>query len=349
MVSKKKLARLALGTIAATSLAGITPALAVYQSDGTTVTGGQINSSSSSTTSSTITGGATGQNTGGSSTMFGGNSGTNTTSLFDAGARGFSAQGKEIKFGAWAQYGFSSFDEDQVNIDSDGKVHSFVAGADYRFNRWGLAGLSLGYERVDVDTTFNLGKIETNGFVVAPYAVFQLITGKLFLDVNGGYAGGNMDTERASGAITGDTDYSRWFAASNLTANLSHNQWRFRPGLGVVWSRQEIDAYRESNANNVPKTIDHFGRFRAGSQLGYQFAKWQPYVLADYEYDFKFDYPTLGGGALQPTEHRSGALLGGGVVFNFTNRLTGGVQFSTRAFREDYSQYNATGTIRYAF
>ena len=354
---KSKFAGLTLSTVALTCFAGA--AQAAYDTPGTTVSSSTLNQQGSSTTTNTISAGSTGSSLGGGSKLFGGRLGRSTQrgsldepdsrDLFGAGARGFSAQERDPKFGVWGQYGFSHYKQDQTTIAGSGDTHVFVAGGDYRFNNWFLAGLSAGYERGDNKTTFNNGKITTNAGLVAPYAVFQLIEGMLFLDANAGYAAGGMDTERSNGSITGNTDFNRFFASSNLTANLERGNWQFRPGAGLVWARQEIDAYRESNATAVPRNVDHFGRMRVGSQIGYQFTRWQPYVLADYEYDFKFDYARTPAGVTQPVEHRSGALLGGGAIFSFTNSLTGGVQFTTRTFRSDYSEYSANGTIRYAF
>ncbi len=337
----------AIATGAAVVVMASGAAMAAYQTPATTVLSSTVNQQSSTTTSKTLNAGI--QSSGGGSNMFRGGRGPSTSSLLDAGAKGFSAQGNEPRFGVWGQYGYTIFDEDQSAIDSDGKSHTVAFGGDYRFNRWLIGGLALAYERTDVDTTFNLGKLDQTGYVVAPYAVFALIQNRLFLDVSAGYVFGDQDTERNSGRIRGSTDTSRIFGAANLTASLEHKNWNFRPGTGILWSRSQSEAYRESNATAVPKVVDHFGRMRLGTEVGYQFAKWEPFVMADYTYDYKFDYAKVGAGQIQPKEHRSAATFGLGANIALTNSLTGSLRGTTEAFRKDNSQQSFTGSMRYAF
>ncbi len=324
-------------------------AMAVYQTPAATVLSSTVNQQSSSNTSKTLSNGIQGSAGGGAKMFGGGNRTSGDNTLLDAGAKGFSAQGGERRFGVWGQYGYTGFDEDQSAIDSDGTSHTVAFGGDYRFNRWLIGGLSLAYERTDIDTTFNLGEVKQTGYVIAPYAVFALIQNRLFLDVSAGYVLGDQDTKRARGIITGSTDTSRVFGGANLTASLAHMNWNFRPGTGIMWSRSQSDAYRESNGTAVPKVVDHFGRMRLGTEIGYQFAKWEPFAQAEYTYDYKFDYARVGPGQIQPKEHRSAATFGLGANIALANGLTGSVRGTTEAFRQDNSTYSFTGSLRYAF
>jgi len=268
--------------------------------------------------------------------------------LFHHGATGFSAQGSEPRFAVWGQYGYTRFDEKQTAVDSDGSTHAIVVGGDYRFNRWLIGGLAFVYDRTDVNTTFNTGELEVNGYSFAPYAVIQLIQNRLFLDATAGYGITHQDSKRVNKTITSSTDGDRIFAAANLTALFNHMNWRVQPSTGILWSRSKTDSYLESNGVRAAKSTDHFGRMHVGGELGYRFARWEPFAGAKYLYDYKFDYPTFDG-VNQPKEHRSAAQFTVGTNVNISNRLIATMRGQTEAFRKDNSTYGFTGTLRYAF
>lgn len=268
--------------------------------------------------------------------------------LFHHGATGFSAQGSEPRFAVWGQYGYTRFDEDQRAVDSDGSTHAIVVGGDYRFNRWLIGGLAFVYDRTDVDTTFNLGELEVNGYSFAPYAVVQLIQDRLFLDATVGYGITDQDAKRRSNTITSSADGDRIFAAANLTAVFRHMNWRMQPSTGILWSRSKTDSYLESNGVRAGESVNHFGRMHVGGEVGYRFARWEPFAGAKYLYDYKFDYPTFTG-VTQPKEHRSAAQFTLGTNVNISNRLIATVKGQTEAFRKDNSTYGFSGTLRYAF
>ncbi|MFN0043468.1 MAG: autotransporter outer membrane beta-barrel domain-containing protein [Alphaproteobacteria bacterium] len=275
--------------------------------------------------------------------------GAKTSSLFRYGAEGMSAQGNEPRMAVWGQYGFTRFDEDQPTIDSDGVVHSVAVGGDYRFNNWLLAGLSFAFDRSDVTTTFNRGTSKSNGYTFAPYAVVSLIQDTLFWDASAGYSFGDNKSTRSSGLITGSNDNDRYFMSTNLSAVLNKGRWIARPATGVLWSRSESDAFRESNGTLVPRNVSHFGRMHVGSEFGYVFPKWEPFVGAKYLYDYKFDFPKSAAGIPIATAHRSAVEFALGTNLNFTQRLSGNLKGSTEAFREDNSTYTFSGSLRYAF
>ncbi len=268
--------------------------------------------------------------------------------LFHHGATGFSAQGSEPRFAVWGQYGYTRFDEDQQAVDSDGSTHAVVLGGDYRFNRWLIGGLAFVYDRTNMDTTFNSGELEVNGYSFAPYAIVQLIQNRLFLAVSAGYSITDQDAKRTNNTITSSADGDRFFAAANLTAVFNHMNWRLQPSTGILWARSKTDSYRESNGVLASESVNHFGRMHVGGEVGYRFARWEPFAGAKYLHDYKFDYPTFTG-VTQPTERRSAAQFTVGTNVNISNRLTATVKGQTEAFRKDNSTYGFSGTLRYAF
>jgi outer membrane autotransporter protein len=228
-------------------------------------------------------------------------------------------------------------------------THAFAFGSDYRWNNWFMTGLSFAYTRSDVDTTFNRGTLKSNGYNFAPYAVVSLIPNKLFLDVSAGYGFGDSKSTRTNGAITGSTDKSNYFVSGGLNMVLTANRWFAQPSAGILWSRSQWDAYRESNGTAVPRVVNHFGRMHVGSDVGYAFNSWQPFVGAKYLYDYKFEHAKDRNGVLIATAHRNAAELSMGTSVSLTNRLSGTLKGSTEAFRKDNSTYSFSGSLRYAF
>lgn len=303
-----------------------------------------------------ISGGSTrgmggGQATFGSTTAHYSSGNVGFVSATGRGEVGASAGSDAQRFGVWGNFAGTSFSEDQAAINSDGQVYTFAMGADYLATNWMIAGLSLGYERQSVNTNFNQGTWDSNGLVVAPYVVLQLIPNKLFLDATVGYVGQSINLERSNGSISADTTGTRFFMSSNLQANLEYGKFLVRPIVGAMWMYQGIEGYQETGtgAQNVQDTTVHFGRMIAGSQVGYNFGNVQPFVLAQYQYDFKSDMPTVGAGQIQPVVYRNSALVGAGVLFNISRRLSSGVQFATEVGKTDYISYTGQGTLRYAF
>jgi len=224
-------------------------------------------------------------------------------------------------------------------------------GADYRINDWVMGGLSVGYERQNIDTQFNNGTWDANGAVVAPYVLVQLIPNQLYLDATAGYVGNSIDLTRNNNAISGDTSGTRFFMASNLTATLASGNFQFRPSIGANWMYQGISGYTETGTGGqtVSDTTVHFGQFLAGGQVGYQFGNVQPYLLAQYVYAYQYDVPTVAPGQTQPTAYKNSANVGAGLLMAISPRFSGGAQFSSQVGQTDYTSYTGSATIRYQF
>jgi len=83
---------------------------------------------------------------------------------------GVAAGGSQKKAGAWVQGGYTTIESTDLGGEFEGDVYNLVAGLDYKVNKNAVVGLSLAYEDVDVDTTFNSGTFKGDGFTIAPYA-----------------------------------------------------------------------------------------------------------------------------------------------------------------------------------
>jgi outer membrane autotransporter protein len=344
---KKLLVCAGLTMLAGTLATGAWAQVPTYDTNATSVISSVVNDAQSSTVVSAVIGGFTGGGTGGTPGLFGGQQLSDTQTQ----QRGFSAGGVEKKLAIWVNGAYSTFDEDQTAIDSDGDIWAVAFGADWHFSDTLLAGVSLGYEYSDVSTTFNLGSLETDGVFVAPYLAYKL-TSYLFLDATVGYSSLSTDSQRTSGGaqITGSYDSERWFGAANITARLDQGKWTLLPGAGILYTNQESDSYTESNAAVVPGLESELGRLRAGARVEYRVSdKFVPYARGDLEYDFEHDDIVVGAGQTQPSYEDTGVVLGAGAVLRLSDRIRASFEGSTVLGRDDYEQYNLTGNLRFAF
>ena len=265
---------------------------------------------------------------------------------------GKSAGGGERRVGVWTNVAYSNIEDDLSSTAYDGNAYSLLVGADYRVSDRFLVGLAIGYENIDLDTTFNRGDIEADGFTVAPYAGY-VINRYFTVDVSGGYTDSDTDMTRTSPAsgspITGQMDSSRWFVGGNLNAHYRINRISLLGRAGLLYATENQDAFTESDTTFNPERDIDLGQLRIGGQVAYNIGKVQPYLTGTYEYDFNREVVVVGAGQATPANDRSGFEVGGGVRFALSDRVSGGIEGSTHVGRDDFSSTSVSGNVRIKF
>lgn len=266
---------------------------------------------------------------------------------------GVSAGGADGKLAIWMQGAYATFDQDQVQIASDGDTYSLGLGADWQVSDRVIAGLSVSGYTTDATLTFNTGSLETDGVVVAPY--FAAILGKnrnLVLDGVVGYGSAENDAKRSNGAITGSYDSDLWFVATNLTYQKRFGNLGFAPKIGVLWLDSSNDGYTEAGVGGlaVPGGDTQLGRLSFGGKVSYLAnPKFVPYVSVIGEYDFETDDYSAFTAGNRPSVEDTGATIGLGANMALSERLSGSLAGTTAVGRDDYSAYNLSGTLRLRF
>lgn len=263
---------------------------------------------------------------------------------------GMAAGGGDGRLGVWVAGGWSQIEDDLSSTAYDGDVYNVLVGGDYQFNDRFLGGLALGYESGDIDTKFNTGSIESDGFTIAPYAGYVL-NRYLTVDVSGGFTFANYDMSRtpAAGVVTGSTDGDRWFVGGNLNAYYAVNRVTLGGRVGYLYTKESQDAFTESNGTAIAKNDISIGQFRVGGTVGYQLGKVEPYVTGTYVYDAQQEKITVAAGQAAPTNDRSGIDVGGGIRFSLSDRVTGGFEGTTHLGRDDFDSTSLTGNLRIKF
>lgn len=262
----------------------------------------------------------------------------------DLDADGKSAGDGNQKFGVWMNVSGSRFLTDKTDSKFDGNLFSGMIGADYRINDQFAAGLGLGYEKTEIDTTFNEGTMDAKGWTVAPYVSY---THDKNYDVNlsGGYSLLDYDMDRKDGVdknvITGDTDADRWFAALNFNGNWANDDLVYGASIGTLYSQEKRDAFTEvgSGGSTVAAETTKIGRASIGANVGYEFFDMMtPYVKAKYSYDYQD-----GGSADKNT------VAGGlGINFDLGTSVTAGIE-GNASKKGDFKEAGGSASLRIKF
>lgn len=226
-----------------------------------------------------------------------------------SGSIGRSAGGNLGGWGFWLSYSRSTFDADlpinsgvQPIASYDATQNSALFGADRLFgDRWVL-GLAVGLEDSNIDTAYNGGDNESDGYTIAPYAAF-LINNVFSIDATAGYTDLSYDTRRidniSGGTISADFDADRWFAAANLNARVQHNKWLFGGRIGILYTEETQDGYTETGPNTArtiaERKID-LTQLVVGVNAGYSFGRFEPFVSLYYLNDLSRDDGVGAGG-----------------------------------------------------
>lgn len=267
---------------------------------------------------------------------------------------GQAAGGANKGFGLWARGAWTTMENDEAGGEFDGNVVNVTLGGDYKLNSNAVIGLSAGWENMDIDTTFNAGTYEGQGYTVAPYVGLKL-SDQLQVSATAGYSQIDYDVKRTTnGTVTGSTDSDRYFGAANVSYTIdpaAHgvNGLRVTPEGGVLWVTEKQASYVDSTGTTVAENKTDLGRLKAGVTVGYRIDAIEPFASAAGEWDFqRGDSVDLGNGRFSNVAEY-GAEFGLGVNFLASDMVSGSLEGKTSQFREDFSSYSVTGRVRIDF
>lgn len=263
---------------------------------------------------------------------------------------GMNAGDNPYLYGAWASYSYTDFENDFSLTAFDGRRHGGLVGLDVSPWESLLLGVAVGYENIDIETDFNLGNQETEGYTIAPYLGY-LLTDTWSVSVSFGYS--NLDTDQhrtdpTTGLrITSSPGSDRWFGMFYLNGLTTHGNWIIGGQIGFLYAQEDIDTYTESDGTAIADFQSELGQFNIGGDIAYSYGEFEPFARVMYENDFSQTKVGVAGSPQQPSFDDDDVLLGFGVRYYGDNNLMGHLEFNTRLDREDYDEYNVTATIRY--
>jgi len=151
-----------------------------------------------------------------------------------------------------------------------------------------VLGVAIGYENTDIDTDFNLGQADADGYTVAPY--FGMTLNETWsIDASFGYSVIGTDQYRrltpAGAKITSDVLTQRWFFSGNVNGFTSIDNWRLPGRAGALVDKGEDEQFTESNGLVVSSVMSEISQLNVGGEAAYVIDEFEPFVGATYNYD----------------------------------------------------------------
>jgi hypothetical protein len=251
--------------------------------------------------------------------------------------------------GMWGSYAYSSFENDFSRTKYDGRRYMFFGGVDFAPQDNMVLGVSVGYEDTDIDTDFNLGKLNSDGWTIAPY--FGMILNDTWnADISAGYSAVDTDQQRSLGAITSKVDTTRWFASGNINGFTQVNNWLLTARAGLLRAESKDDGFTEVGAGGltVGSSETKLTQFNIGAEVAYAMGNFEPYFSASYHNDLSATKTVLTAGA-QPSNDKDDFLLGVGFRYFNDDNLSISAQWDTRLGRADIDESSFNVNARWNF
>lgn len=252
--------------------------------------------------------------------------------------------------GGWLSYGFADFKDTSI-FNFDGQRHSGLGGVDFMPSDQLIVGLAAGYDTVDVDTLFNRGNAQVDGFTVAPYIGYALNDAVSF-DFTFGYSGLTTDQYRVdnSGRYDASVDSRRWFTGAGM--NLLHNidNWYLTGSAGWTWAREKIDGFTETGGPtpfSVGEQTARFAQWRAGGEVAYFLEGFEPFISATYQYDYQYEELTSNTGIAVDYD-QSAVFFTSGFRY-YVDNISASVEYTRLMARRNYSENGLNAALRIDF
>ena len=257
----------------------------------------------------------------------------------------------------WLNSSFSSFDNDFSRTKYDGQMQMLMVGYDKTVNDRYIYGIAFSYERLDIDTVFNSGNQETDGFSINPYFSY-LISDAWSIDLSLGIGDFDVEQFRTIGAldpgpppgfgigrVTSDFSSSRQFLASNLTYGGLRGNWYLSGWLGWMLVEKDQDGYTESDATEIDSEDLKLERLSLGGEAAYGYAESEAYIGLIYEKDDEVDDVEFLTGE-QPEYDDETLLLSLGWRY-YGRRLIANIEFSSRLEADEVNENTFSSTLRF--
>jgi len=276
----------------------------------------------------------------------------------DGGLIGLSGGDKKRGIGVWVQGRFTSVEDDNAATKFDGTVYDVLVGADKQIGKKALLGVAIGYEKSDLDTNYNNGNIDGDGWLVSPYLSLN-VNKAVSLDLSGGYAWLEYDMNRRdtnnNETFTGNTDANRFWVNGQVNYDKVVKKALLGAFLGVNYSHEKRDAFSEASSNAVTGSVSHgasstkLGQIRLGGTAEYNAGKVRPYVGLTAEYDYTKSKTVVAANQAAPSDDDFGMVGRVGLNLVFSPSVSGVIEGSGSFLRDDYSEYSGLARLRVEF
>lgn len=261
---------------------------------------------------------------------------------------------------AWGTGSVTFLESDGPGAEFDGEVFNPLVGIDATIDGGIVVGIALGYEGSDLDTDFNGGTLESDGFIITPYAGAR-VGDFVVVDGGVGYVRVGYDRTRiAEGVrVSGDFDGDRFFVFANVAGYmppgvLDVEGLQLIGRLGFRYSHEEQSSFTESGGTRIDGGSVELGQVSIGAEAKY-------YPDSPFDGDLELFAKVIGTidairsdrepieGAPDPSDDRTDVRLGLGAVADITDRLSVDIAYEHVFSREDISEQSVVAGVRLRF
>lgn len=252
---------------------------------------------------------------------------------------GQSAGDNPAGIGLWALGSANFLDNIKDGAKYDGSLSTATVGVDKLFGSL-LVGVGLGFEKLDLTTKYNVGKMNYDGFSVTPYASYS-ISNELVADASLSYTwlDYTMKDTQAGVGYSDQMGANRMVGNIGLTRYLSLDKLLLSGRLGTMYMNEHHDSYR-LNTTTYSSTSIYNWQGSVGLRGTYDMGKFKPFLGATYMADL------LKSGAI--TNDMWGADVDLGFTYNLSDTFLLGLT-GTYGARENLTKTGCMLNIRYDF
>jgi hypothetical protein len=265
---------------------------------------------------------------------------------------GFSSGNHNDGWNFWMNGYYNDVENTYGETAFDGHIGTVMVGLDTLVTSWNtLFGLSIGWEDQDLDTYFNNGSQEGNGWSITPYANFMFHK-NWSLSLLFGFASMDYDLTRRDPSVgslfSGSADADRYYGSIDLLYHEQWDNWRVNGQMGFFYVKEERDAYTETGAQSVAQAEydAKLGQFRLGGSAGYLYdGQYEPYLRAMFLWDFSQEDINVAPIQGRPSNDDTGIIFGAGMNIFVVDNVAVNLDAHTEFTRDDYKGWGAGATI----
>ena len=179
------------------------------------------------------------------------------------GKRSHSRKQERSRFDIWLEASMAIAETGDV----DNSIQVVHVGADYQITPKILIGIAGQIDQFEETTTLVAGSAEGLGWMIGPYAVYELAPGA-YLDARVSY-GGSDNEINAVGIATDDFQTERFLFTSHLSGVVLAGPLRLTPTIGVRYFEETQETFVDALGHSIPSQRIALGRMTFGPEVAY--------------------------------------------------------------------------------
>ncbi|MDX2102923.1 MAG: autotransporter domain-containing protein [Alphaproteobacteria bacterium] len=245
------------------------------------------------------------------------------------------------QWGAWLDGSVSFLEGKARGARFDGDGHALAIGLDHTVG-WLTVGAAISYARTGLDLPDVRGRLMAVGTSFTPYVAAQ-ITQNLSLGAFVGYTWLDNEFSRSDqrfGDMTSNYSGHRVGGGVVLSGAYVFNAIVVAPYLSYSHAVEKLSAYTDRAGVRVEGSRNTIGLARLGTEVGYHYQGWEPFVGVGGEYET---------GDIGPEVNRFGLALSAGLRFALHDQVRLAIQATTVELKDAVTDRSVAATLRIRF